>query len=199
MICLVVRTSRILSVAGAVVLGWGEWVNWRSSRRCLGSATGPNEVIVVLGCRNVAPTVNALNRWRVRAALRSLDDRRDSRMVFCGGAVGGTKTEAELMADYASARGYGGPVALDTTSRTTRENIENAIPLIGDADRIKIVSNPMHAEQARHYLAAMRPDLAARVVRGADYRFGEWTFLKPIFAVIGFRKRGVLPNGASQQ
>ena len=153
----------------------------------------------MLGCRNTAPTANALNRWRVRAGLRSRDPRLDSRMIFCGGAVGGPRAEAELMADYAAARGYSGPLALDTVSRTTWENVENAIALIGDADRIKIVSNPLHAEKARRYLTVMRPDLAGRLVRGADYRFGEWCFLKPIFGVIGYRKLGAMPGSSGRR
>lgn len=184
------RTSRILFAAGVAVLGWGEWVNWRSSRRLVGSATGTSEAVVVLGFRNSAPRANALNRWRVRAGLRSCSPRFDTRMVFCGGAVAGVRSEAELMASYARERGWSGPVALDTASRSTRENIENAIALIADADRIKIVSNPLHAEKGRHYLAVMRPDLADRLVRGAEYRFGEWILVKPLFAVLGYAKRG---------
>ncbi|MFI9533985.1 YdcF family protein [Nocardia fusca] len=186
---MLVRTSRVLLIAGVAVLAWGEWVNWRSSRRLVGSATGASEAVVVLGFRNAAPTVNALNRWRVRAGLRSCDPRLDTLMVFCGGAVAGARTEAELMAAYARERGWSGPVALDSTSRSTWENIENALALIDAADLIKIVSTPLHAEQARRYLAVMRPDLADRLVRGAEYRFGEWTFLKPLFAVLGYAKR----------
>ncbi|MFI6308891.1 YdcF family protein [Nocardia fusca] len=186
---MLVRTSRVLLIAGVAVLAWGEWVNWRSSRRLVGSATGASEAVVVLGFRNAAPTANALNRWRVRAGLRSCDPRLDTLMVFCGGAVAGARTEAELMAAYARERGWSGPVALDTASRSTWENLENALALIDAADRIKIVSNPLHAEQARRYLAVMRPDLADRLVRGAEYRFGEWTFLKPLFAVLGYAKR----------
>jgi uncharacterized SAM-binding protein YcdF (DUF218 family) len=186
---MLVRTSRVLLIAGVAVLAWGEWVNWRSSRRLVGSATGASEAVVVLGFRNAAPTANALNRWRVRAGLRSCDPRLDTLMVFCGGAVAGARTEAESMAAYARERGWSGPVALDTASRSTWENIENALALIDAADRIKIVSNPLHAEQARRYLAVMRPDLADRLVRGAEYRFGEWIFLKPLFAVLGYAKR----------
>lgn len=188
------RISRILAGAGAAALAWGEWANWRSSHRLVGPATGPREAIVVLGCRNRAATANALNRWRVRAGLRSRDPGSDSRMVFCGGAVGGSTAEAELMAAYARARGYSGPLAVETASRTTWENIRNVISLLEDADRIKIVSNPLHAEKARGYLVGLRPDLAARLVRGADYRFGEWTIVKPMFAAIGYRKRAALPT-----
>ncbi len=47
-----------LAVAGAVVLAWGEWANWRWSRALAGHA----EAVVVLGYRNPQPTVTFLNR-----------------------------------------------------------------------------------------------------------------------------------------
>lgn len=92
------------------------------------------------------------------------------------------------MACYArEVRGYQGELALDTTSRSTWENVQNAIPLIEDATRIKIVSHSLHAEKARAYLRRLRPDLADRVVRGDDYRFGEWILAKPFLAALGKR------------
>ncbi|MFI5718478.1 YdcF family protein [Nocardia sp. NPDC051750] len=184
------NVSRILLLSGVVALLWGEYENWRSSHTLVGSPAGTEEVIVVLGCRNSGSKANILNRWRVRAGLRSRGrNMAGSRIVFCGGAVGGPISEAELMAEYAHTCGYRGPVVLETGSRTTWENIEAVIPLIEDADPIKIVSNPMHAEQARSYLVRMRPDLAVRLARGADYRFGEWMIAKPVFAVFGRRRR----------
>lgn len=92
------------------------------------------------------------------------------------------------MAEYARNRGYLGPVELETVSRSTWENIEYVVPLLERAGRIKIVSNPLHAAQARSYLFRIRPDLAARLARGADYRFGEWIVLKPLFAAVAYRK-----------
>jgi uncharacterized SAM-binding protein YcdF (DUF218 family) len=90
------------------------------------------------------------------------------------------------MARYAiTERGYRGEIVLEDESRSTWENVENAIPLIDGFERIKIVSNPFHAEKARLYLARQRPDLAVRLVRGADYRFGEWMPLKVVFAAYG--------------
>lgn len=175
---------------GAVVVLWGEFENWRASHRLVSSEAGASEAVVVLGCRNSGPRANALNRWRVRAGLRSQDPfATTSLLVLCGGGSPRASTEAQLMAEYArESRGYRGDIRLEGQSRSTWENIENAIPLVEDVERIKIVSDPLHAEKGRLYLARQRPDLAVRLVRGADYRFGEWWPLKPAFAAYGLWK-----------
>lgn len=171
------------------LLGWGEVEHWRASRRGLGSVAaewGASEAVVVLGYRNRGKRINPVNRWRVRAGLRSLAGDRAC-LVLSGGAVGGGRPEAELMADYARESRYRGPLRTETESRSTWQNVVNVIPLIEDADRIKIVSHSLHAEKARAYLRRQRPDLAARLVRGRDYRFGEWLLVKPALAVLGLR------------
>lgn len=176
----------VLALAG--VLAWGEWVNWRASRRGLGpGVTAPrSEAVVVLGFGNRHRRANLVNRYRVRAGIRSLDGRVPDRvLVLCGGAVEGSRPEADVMADYARERGYSGAVLLERESTTTWENIVGAIPLVEGADAIKIVSDPLHALKGRIYLRMLRSDLAARLVRGRDYRFGELVLLKPVAAVAG--------------
>ncbi|MFE3822838.1 hypothetical protein [Nocardia tengchongensis] len=84
-------------------------------------------------------------------------------------------------------------------SRTVWENIAFANPYSEDVNRIKIVSLPFYAESARHYLAQQRPDLAQRLVRGADYRFGEWMPLKPLLALYALRQRGMHPEARPSQ
>ncbi|WP_244223383.1 YdcF family protein [Amycolatopsis circi] len=170
-----------------LLFGWAEWEHWRSSRRGMGGrpgTAGTGEAVVVLGYRNGGSRANFVNRWRVRAAVRSQAPG-PSRLVLCGGAVGGSEAEAVLMARYARERGYRGELTLETASRSTWENVLGAVPLIEDADRIKIVSNSLHAEKARHYLRRLRPDLAERLVPAEDYRFGELLAVKPVLAVMG--------------
>jgi len=182
----------MVSVCCVVValLGWGEVEHWRASQRRLGRAVlgyGSSEAVVVLGYRNRGSRINAVNRWRVRAGLRSLDSV-GARLVLSGGSAGGGRPEALLMADYArEICGYRGQLGVETDSRCTWENISNVIPLIEDADRIKIVSHSLHAEKARAYLWRQRPDLAARLVRAQDYRLGEWLLVKPALALLGLR------------
>ncbi|OLZ74668.1 GdmH transporter [Streptomyces sp. IMTB 2501] len=182
------RRGTGLAVAGAAALAWGEWLNWRWSRALMGSGGGASEAVVVLGYRNPQATANLINRWRVRAGLRSItgDRARDTRVIFSGGATSGGAAEAQLMADYAkSALGFDGAVLLEDQSRTTWENVMNVTPLIEDADRIKIVSQPAHALKARAYLRQQRPDLAEKLVRADDYRPGEWMIVKPLLALYG--------------
>ncbi|MFT4029154.1 MAG: YdcF family protein [Protaetiibacter sp.] len=183
------------AVAAAVVvavLAWGEEMHRRSSHRLLGSPAppGPREVVVVLGYRDRGRRANLINRHRLRVGLRSRTDPRGL-LVLSGGAVHGPVPEAELLARYARELGYRGELATETASRTTRENIRNVIPLIEDADRIVIASNALHAEKAREYLWALRPDLASRLARADDHRVGELTLLKPVMAVLALRARGI--------
>jgi uncharacterized SAM-binding protein YcdF (DUF218 family) len=134
---------------------------------------GPSsEAVVVLGFRNRGHRANFVNRQRVRLGLLAREPGLGpSRLVLCGGAVGSPVPEAELMARYARGKlGYTGELSLETISRSTWENIENAIPLIEDADRIKIVSNFWHTPKARRYLNQLRPDLAQRLITARSQR-----------------------------
>ncbi|MFF2083056.1 YdcF family protein [Nocardia sp. NPDC058176] len=181
--------TRLTLAAGIGVMLWGEWANWRASRRRVGNVPARSEAVVVLGYRNAGPDANAMNRWRVRAGLRSIDPAAETRLVLCGGACAGPRSEAVLMARYAQdSRGYDGELVLEESSRSTWENVAFAIPYLKDVDRIKIVSLPTHAETARHYLAEQSPELAERLARGKDYRFGEWMPLKPLVALYGVVK-----------
>jgi uncharacterized SAM-binding protein YcdF (DUF218 family) len=180
------RTPLVLAGTAGAALLRGELVHWRASLALTHSAAGETEAVVVLGFRNRnRERANMINRWRVRAGLRSIDPRaRSSRLVLCGAAYHrGGLSEAALMARYArKERGFTGDLLIEEESRSTWQNVANAIPLIEGTDRIKVVSHSVHAQRARLYLQHQRPDLAHRMVR-ADYRLGEWVLLKPLFAV----------------
>ncbi|MFI0480289.1 YdcF family protein [Actinomadura sp. 9N215] len=186
------------AIAGVVVLSCAEWVNWRWSRTLVGDGEGAAEAVVVLGFRNPQETANFINRWRVRAGIRSIaaDNARGTRVIFSGGATGDGAAEARLMADYAkSVLEFDGAVLLEDQSVTTWQNITNVIPLLEDVDRIKIVSQPAHALKARAYLRRQRPDLAEKLVRADDYRPGEWLLVKPLLALYGlWTLRGLQPD-----
>ncbi|AYG78214.1 hypothetical protein DWB77_00321 [Streptomyces hundungensis] len=188
-----------LAIAGVAALAWGEWLNWRWSQVLVGDGRGASEAVVVLGYRNPQATANLINRWRVRAGIRSCAEGAHATcVIFSGGATGGGTAEAKLMADYAkSVLGFDGTVLLEDRSATTWENITNVIPLLEDVDVdcIKIASQPAHALKARAYLRRQRPDLAERLVRADDYRPGEWMVVKPLLALYGlWTLRGLKAN-----
>lgn len=197
------RTRRTLAVAGVALLASvggvllaSEGIHRLASTRGLGVSPGRpdgavgREAVVVLGFGNAGQRANRVNRFRVRAALRSIDPRADATaLVLCGGSVMGDDSEARILARYARELGYAGPVVLEEASRSTRENVANAIPLVEDADTIRIVSDPVHAEEARGYLRAARPDLADRLARADDYRFGEMTWMKPLAIAVALLRR----------
>jgi hypothetical protein len=153
---IVVIPAALLAAVTATLLA-SEGIHRLASTRGLGRAPGRpdgtvgREVVVVLGFGNAGPRANRINRYRVRAALRSMDPRAASTaLVLCGGSVMGDEPEARILARFARDElGYAGPVVLEEASTSTRENVANAIPLIEDADTIRIVSDPVHAEEAR--------------------------------------------------
>ncbi len=215
-----VFAGTVLGVFAGVFL-FAEAAHWRSSRRRLGdcdtsdgrrsrsdrwscpdtralTTADSDQIIIVLGYANRGQRPNGINRFRVRAGLRSIDPTaRSTLLILCGGAVTGRTPEALILERFARDElGFAGRTVLEAQSTTTWENIANAIPIIDreltPATTISIVSNSHHAEKARDHLWQMRPDLARRLVRGRDYRFGEHPLVKPIAAVRGLLALRVL-------
>jgi hypothetical protein len=182
-----VSRSKLFAVAGtAAALLWGEWQNHRWSRMLVNQPRGGTLAVVVPGFRNRHSTANLINRSRARIAVRSARLAEDVTVVFCGGAPAGGPAEAQLLAAHAKDRlGFEGRTLLETESLTTWENVTNAMPLIEGADQIVVASQPAHALKVRAYIQRQRPDLAERIVRGADYRPGEWSLVKPFLALYG--------------
>ena len=60
---------------------------------------------------------------------------------------------------------------------------KDAIPLIEHADTVAVVSNAPHAEMGREILWNERPDIAVRLVQGAEHRLGEAPVLKILGAL----------------
>lgn len=171
-------------VSVSVLVGLSEWLHWRASRwfPCPVPDPAPPEcthAVVVLGYPAKADgSPHPLQTWRCRIAARSMS--RGTSVIFTGGAVTGQWIEAEVMATYARDV-LGIPAAAirtETKAESTWQNIEFTIPMIEHADRIAIVSSPMHAARARRYLYLQRPDLAARLTPADDYRFLDGWWLK---------------------
>ena len=162
-----------------------ELATWRASRQSVGRAHGPHgqDIVVVLGYRSRPDGhANYVQRMRTRIALRSVSSR--GRLLFTGGAVVGEATEASVMANYARLIGFPADrIILEEASRTTWENMRNALPYLETADSIVIASNTFQARRARRFLAEQAPHLASRLRRGEDFRWGENLPLKIYLAI----------------
>ncbi|MGI4896223.1 MAG: YdcF family protein [Janthinobacterium lividum] len=158
-----------------------EWVQWRASREGLPEDVRTADTVLVLGCPSRASgALHPLQAWRSEVGARSLSAAAGSRLIFTGGAGPGEVSEADVMARYACDVLGVAPERIhrETTSRTTWQNLEFSLPLLEGGSTIAIASSPVHAWRARRYLARQRPDLAERLVRADDYRFGERWRLK---------------------
>jgi uncharacterized SAM-binding protein YcdF (DUF218 family) len=95
-------------------------------------------------------------RRRILAAIdvyRTLDD---CLLVCCGGVGRYGPSEASVMERFARDAGIAGDrILLEDRSRTTRQNIRNALALLGDADigELHILSDATHIPRVRLYTA----------------------------------------------
>ncbi len=182
------RAVAIGAVVSLAVVVWAEVESWLASR-----AEYPHRppvagrrVVVVLGYGNRGERANVVNRWRVRAGLRTLAAEPGEKVLLVtGGPVHSPRPEAEILAREARRQGWTGIVFTESESASTVENIENILPMLAADDRITIVSDPVHAVRARRILADRAPTLAERLVPGADYRLGERPLEKIVGAVRG--------------
>jgi uncharacterized SAM-binding protein YcdF (DUF218 family) len=195
-----------LGVSAVLAVAASEWMHWKASRRYLAAdsaadlppaeATRPSEAVIVLGypARRNGKT-HPLQRWRCQIAARSVNPEGASQMIFTGAGRGHGPSEAAVMSEYARDV-LGVPseqIALEDRARTTWQNVRFALPLAEHADTIKFASDSLHAARARRYLLAQRPELAARLRSGADYRFGERWWLK--VATAGYEVVRILWRG----
>ena len=167
----------------------GEASHAWAHRRDLGNPPpmpGRREVILLLGYPSRPDgSPHPLQRWRAEIAARSVSAWAASSLIVCtGAAVRGERSEAAVLADLLRGRGVpASKIVLEEQARSTWQNIEFAIPLLQDADVIKVASNSLHAWRARRFLARQRPDLAKRLAAADDYRIGAYWWLKTPLAV----------------
>jgi uncharacterized SAM-binding protein YcdF (DUF218 family) len=183
-------------VVVAAALTWGEWVHQRAARAARQlpqPRAGTRGGVVVLGFGNRSNRPNAVNRWRARIAVRTAERAEragaTATIICSGGAVRGSTPEAVLLRQYiVDCLHWRGEVLVEPNSSSTWENVRNVLPLVEEYDWTAFASNGLHAAKARLYLARQRPDLGGRLVAADDYRLGEMTWMKPLFAVVGLMK-----------
>lgn len=100
-------------------------------------------------------------------AMRTLAAHGGGRLV-----VSGQAGEAERLAALAPA---GVDISIESTARSTLENVERSLPFLLRAERLAVASDRFHQRRAVRYLLAMEPDLATRVIPPEyGWRDGWW-------------------------
>jgi uncharacterized SAM-binding protein YcdF (DUF218 family) len=184
------------ALLGVVIIELPHYLAMRGVVASLGAGRGAqgrtSEAVIVLGFppRRDGRT-NAVQRWRCRIAVRSLDPGRSSVLIMTGAATRGRSSEAEVMAGYARDM-LGVPaqqIMLEEQARSTWDNIRYSLPLAEQFTAIKIASDPFHVRKAHRYVARIRPDLVARLEPASCYRPGEYLLLKAALLAYGIWSR----------
>ena len=105
---------------------------------------------------NGGPLRGRVERWRMSVALRTLAAHGGGLMV-----VSGHRGEAARLAELVPA---GIEVVLESSARSTWENVERSLPWLARADRVAIATDRFHRRRAVGYLTALAPDLVGRLV-----------------------------------
>ncbi len=112
----------------------------------------PADTAIVLGAAVFRDRPSPVLRERINHAIQLYEQGIVSKIIFTGGLGSwDTRTEAEISASYAMARGI--PVEdilLEAKSTSTRENLTNAqqIATANNIDSFLIVSTPFHMKRA---------------------------------------------------
>ncbi len=125
-------------------------------------------------------------------AVRTLSAHGGGRLVVSGHAG-----EAERLAALAPT---GAEVLIESTARSTLENVERSLPFLLEAEQLAVASDRFHRRRAVRYLRDLAPDLLTRVVHPVyGWREGWWmdaggavyeSLLRARRAAIRLRKRG---------
>ena len=116
----------------------------------------------------------SIERWRMAVAVKTLASHGEGLLVVSG--YGG---EAERLAQFAQ----GHRVAIESTARSTRENVERSLAYFEEADRVAFAADWFHSRRATNYLRQVRPDLSDRLVPAKrQWRYGGW-WIQPSGAV----------------
>ncbi len=148
---------RLAWLAAALALWLGAVATWIAiGPEVTGTERG--ETAVVLGAAVVGEVPSPVFAARLDHASTLYRDGRVKRILVTGGLSSeDAVSEAEAGAAYLQARGIPGAAILrDNQSRTTRQNLDNAAAVLGEARSgpVLIVSDPLHMRRAMGMAAA---------------------------------------------
>lgn len=139
----------LIGAAALLVVLWAAVSIYTFSRR---DETREADAAIVLGAAVFGTRPSPVLRERINHAINLYEDGYVDVIIFTGGlGYTATVTEAEAAAAYAVARGIPEEaILLETTSVSTRQNLQNAriIAAENDLHTFLIVSTPSHMKRA---------------------------------------------------
>lgn len=125
---------------------------------------GPADAALVLGAAADGVAPSPVFEERLRHGVDLYHRNRVSRLILTGGrGRGDALAESEVGRDWAVANGVPAEVILiETESRTTKQNLANALPLIEDnhVGKVLLVSDPLHMRRAMWMADTLKLDAA---------------------------------------
>lgn len=169
------RKLKFLAV-GLVVLvlyaaGQFAWIIWTYAGT---SFDGPADAALVLGAAADGVAPSPVFEERLRHAVDLYHRSRVSRLILTGGrGAGNALAESEVGRDWAVAQGVpADAILIETESRTTKQNLLNALPLIEDnhVGKILLVSDPLHMRRAMWMADTLKIDALPSPTPTSRYR-----------------------------
>lgn len=139
--------------------------------------TEPHEAVIVLGAAQYAGKPSPAFRRRLDHAFDLFEKGHVSRIVVTGGRRPGDPfTEGEVGVKYLAARGVpANNLLAETRSRTTIENLRNAVTFLPPGTPVTLVTDSAHAPRALALAQAL--GLQANVNPSPLSRTPDWRYL----------------------
>lgn len=156
------------------------WIIWIGDR----DQAAPADVIIVLGAAAYDAHPSPVFEERIRHALELYKEGYASKLIFTGG-FGGDRarfSESQVARRYALKHGIpADAIMIETLSRTTRQNLEQARRLMRAHDLHKaiIVSDPLHMARGLRLCRELEIDCLASSTPSTRFRsfHTSWRFL----------------------
>lgn len=136
----------LLAASGFLVVAW-QIVSYGNQ-----TYDSPADAAVVLGAAAWGNKPSPVYRERIKEAIALYESGRVRYLVFTGGTpVPGYPAEGQVGREFAIEHGVpAAAILVESTSRTTWQNLANVKPLIGSADihSVLLVSDPLHMRRA---------------------------------------------------
>lgn len=170
---------RLLAAVAVVPIALGAWI-WTFGARTVDQEEGDVAVVLGAAVRDSIPSPVFAARLDHAAALWSSG--RVERLVLTGGTRHpGVPAESSVGREYLHARGVPDSVmAIEQQSRTTRQNLACAAPLVAPDAKVVLVSDPMHMWRARWQARDLGLDASASGTPSS--RYTSWRTRVPFVA-----------------